>query len=72
MAIKSTNAGRVKFYIEAKGFGFITDTKDEKDYFFHYTGTLDRVKKDDLVEYDLEEGQRGLKAVNVHRVKDGK
>lgn len=62
--------GKVKFFLENKGYGFVLDGTDpEKDYFFHVSNTLDRVQKDDLVSYDLEEGKRGLKAVNIKKLK---
>lgn len=69
MATSSTNTGKVKFFNDSKGYGFIKDDADDKDYFFHFSGTLDKVKKDDLVAFDLEQGEKGLKAVNVKRVK---
>jgi len=57
--------GKVKFFNEQKSYGFITDGATDKDIFFHVTGTLGPVKTDDFVEYEVEEGERGLKAVNV-------
>lgn len=67
--IQSTNTGKVKFFNNSKGFGFIVDDEDAKEIFFHVSGTLDRVEKDDLVAFDLETGNRGLKAINVKRIK---
>ncbi len=60
--------GKVKFFNELKGFGFITGD-DEKDYFVHQTGLGDgvRIKDEDRVTFDVEEGDRGLKAVNVKK-----
>ena len=60
--------GRVKFFNEQKGFGFIAGD-DGKDIFVHKSGTLDIIKKDDLVQYESEEGKKGLKAVRVKRIK---
>ena len=60
--------GIVKFFNGTKGFGFITG-EDGKDIFFHFTGTLDKVVKDDNVSFEVEEGQKGPKAVNVKRIK---
>jgi CspA family cold shock protein len=63
-----TNSGKVKFFNESKGYGFIKDDSDGVDHFFHFTGVLDPVKKDDLVKFDLEKGSRGIKAVNVKKI----
>ena len=60
--------GRLKFFNEQKGFGFIAGD-DNKDVFVHKSGTLDVIKKDDRVEFDVEEGKKGLKAVRVKRIK---
>lgn len=73
--VKSSNTGVVKFFNESKNFGFIIDDldldekKEFKQYFFHVSGTLDKVEKDDKVSYDIEVGQRGPKAINVKRIK---
>jgi len=60
--------GKVKFWNDAKGWGFIT-ADDGSEYFAHYTNTLDKVQKDDEVEFDVEVGERGPKAVSVKRKK---
>lgn len=57
--------GKVKFFNESKGFGFIKDTESEKEYFVHVSGIIDRIKEDDDVTFDLQEGKKGLNAVNV-------
>lgn len=69
MGTTSTNFGKVKFFNDVKKYGFISDNNDGKEYFFHVSGTLDKVMKDDQVAYDLESTDRGVKAVNVKRVK---
>lgn len=60
--------GTVKFFNETKGFGFIV-AEDSKEYFVHLSGILDGVtlNDNDAVEFDVEEGDRGSKAVNVKR-----
>ena len=65
----STNTGVVKFFAEAKGFGFIIDDVDKKERFFHFSNALDRVNKDDKVSYELVEGKKGENAVKVKRLK---
>ena len=57
--------GTVKFFNDAKGFGFITEEGVEKDHFVHISGLLDEVREGDTVEFDLQEGNKGLNAVNV-------
>lgn len=57
--------GKVKFFNETKGFGFISDEETNKEYFVHVTGLVDEIRENDEVEYDLEEGRKGLNAVNV-------
>ena len=58
--------GKVKFFNEMKGFGFVTG-EDGKDYFIHQTGLKEgvSVKEDDEVTFDVVEGDRGPKAENV-------
>ncbi|MCF8329822.1 MAG: cold shock domain-containing protein [Crocinitomicaceae bacterium] len=59
--------GTVKFFNETKGFGFIVDDDTSKEYFVHVTGLIDKVKENDQVEFELEEGRRGLNAINVKK-----
>lgn len=64
--------GKVKFWNEQKGYGFITG-QDGQDYFCHVSGVLNRdargrkyLEKDQEVYFDLEnQPERGPKAVNV-------
>ncbi len=60
--------GTVKFFNEAKGFGFIIDEETGNDYFVHATGLIDKVQEGSTVEYELQEGKRGLNAVEVRVV----
>jgi CspA family cold shock protein len=59
--------GKVKFFNETKGFGFINDDETGKDIFVHSSGLKDTVYEGDAVSYEVEEGKRGLNAVNVRR-----
>lgn len=56
--------GTVKFYNEAKGFGFITD-ENGTDVFVHATGLIDEIRENDSVSFEVTEGKKGLNAVNV-------
>ncbi|MBI1222530.1 MAG: cold-shock protein [Bacteroidetes bacterium] len=66
MSTKET--GTVKFYNEAKGYGFIRHDETGKETFVHATGLIDKVKQDDAVEFDLQEGKKGMNAVNVRLI----
>ncbi len=57
--------GTVKFFNEAKGFGFIKEEDSQKDYFVHSSGLKDSIRENDEVTFDLETGKKGLNAVNV-------
>ena len=57
--------GKVKFFNDSKGFGFIVDDESGKEYFVHVSGLIDEIKENDSVEYDLKEGRKGLNADKV-------
>ncbi len=57
--------GTVKFFNEAKGFGFVTEENSGTDYFVHISGLIDEIKQGDEVEFELTEGKKGLNAINV-------
>lgn len=57
--------GTVKFFNEAKGFGFIKPSNSNTDIFVHSSGLIDEIRENDKVEYDEERGKKGMNAVNV-------
>lgn len=57
--------GKVKFFNETKGFGFIVEESSNEEHFVHASGLIDEIKEDDEVEFELTEGKRGMNAVNV-------
>lgn len=61
--------GTVKFFNESKGFGFIIQDNDE-DIFVHKSGLRKgiTIKQDDEVEFDTEQGKKGMQAVNVEKM----
>lgn len=59
--------GTVKFFNETKGFGFVKDEENGQEYFVHVSGLVDTIDKDDEVTFDLQEGRKGLNAVNVKK-----
>lgn len=59
--------GKIKFFNESKGYGFVVDDEDSKEYFLHISGLVDQVKEGDAVTFDLKEGKKGLNAVDVRQ-----
>ncbi len=63
--------GTVKFFNQTKGYGFIMPEDGSKDVFVHHTGfegNLSReIREGDAVSYEVQDGPKGLSAVNVKR-----
>ncbi|MCW3070610.1 MAG: cold-shock protein [Bacteroidetes bacterium] len=59
------NTGTVKFFNNAKGFGFVKDEQTGKEIFVHVSGLVDEIRENDTVTYEVQEGKKGLNAVNV-------
>jgi cold shock protein len=57
--------GTVKFFNETKGFGFITPANGGQDVFVHVSGLIHEVRENDKVTYEVQNGKKGLNAVNV-------
>jgi|TARA_R110001592_G_scaffold237306_9_gene496329 CspA family cold shock protein len=57
--------GKVKFFNEAKGFGFIIENGSNEEFFVHISGLVDQIREGDSVEFEVSEGRKGLNAVNV-------
>lgn len=57
--------GTVKFFNDTKGFGFITPSNGGQDVFVHSSGLISDIRENDTVTFDLENGKKGINAVNV-------
>jgi len=66
------STGKIKFFNESKGFGFIINDLDGKEYYYHATGSLDRCETGDKVSFEISENARGIICTNVRRIKTEK
>ncbi|PLK43372.1 MULTISPECIES: cold-shock protein [Emticicia] len=57
--------GTVKFFNETKGYGFIKVDGTNQEVFVHVSELKDQIRQDDEVTFEIQEGKRGLNAVNV-------
>ena len=58
--------GRVDYFNESKGYGFIKDLGSGEKYFFHVNNnTLTDISETDIVTFELERGLRGMNAINI-------
>lgn len=60
--------GTVKFFNNTKGFGFIKPEDSSEDIFVHESGLIDDIRENDEVQFEVENGRKGLNAVNVELV----
>ena len=60
-----TRTGKVTFFNNAKGFGFIKDQVSQESIFVHANNLSVPIKENDKVTFEVEPGQRGPMAVNV-------
>jgi len=66
--VPAIRKGRIDFYNDQKGFGFIKEIGTQEKYFVHVNGLLDEVKEGDTVTFELERGLKGMNAVRVKKV----
>jgi cold shock protein len=59
--------GVVKFFNEAKGFGFIKEEGSNQEFFVHVSGLTEDIRENDEVEFETQQGKKGVNAVNVKR-----
>lgn len=59
--------GTVKFFNTEKGFGFIKEDNGS-EIFVHSTGVMGQIRENDRVEYEVEQGKKGLNATKVRVV----
>jgi len=57
--------GTVKFFNNARGFGFIEVNGGDEDIFVHASNLIDKIRENDHVQFEVEQGKKGPSAVNV-------
>ena len=60
--------GRVEFFNDDKGYGFIKDLDTQEKFFVHINGLLDKVVEGNKVNFELERGLKGMNAVRVKKI----
>jgi len=66
--IDPIHKGRIEFFNDSKGYGFIKELETQEKYFVHVNGLLQEVKEGDVVTFELERGLKGLNAIQVKKV----
>tara|TARA_R110002096_G_scaffold169779_3_gene341522 strand:- start:32950 stop:33399 length:450 start_codon:yes stop_codon:yes gene_type:complete len=64
----AVHEGKVSFFNDSKGYGFIKDLKNQESYFVHVHGLMEEVAEGDKVSFELERGQKGMNAVKVKKI----
>jgi cold shock CspA family protein len=62
--------GRVSFFDDKKGYGFIKDSNGQDSFFVHINNCNDQITEGHKVNYELEKGPKGMVAVKVNKVTD--
>ena len=63
--METVRKGRVKFFNDEKGYGFILDMETKESIFVHANNTSDQLRENDIVAFEVEMGPKGPNAINV-------
>jgi cold shock CspA family protein len=69
VAVDPVRKGKVTFFNNSKGYGFIKDTETGDSVFVHSNGLLNPIKENDMVSFETERGPKGLNAIRVSLTK---
>jgi len=65
--VPAVRQGKVDFYDDSKGFGFIKEIGTQEKFFVHVKALLKPIKEGDMVSFEVERGLKGLNAVRVDK-----
>ena len=68
VAEPTERTGKIDFFDDSKGFGFIKESNSQEKFFVHVKGLLQEVKEGDTVTFELERGLKGMNAVRVKKI----
>ncbi|MEI8272648.1 MAG: cold shock domain-containing protein [Paludibacter sp.] len=68
VAEPTERTGKIDFFDDSKGFGFIKENNSQEKFFVHVKGLLQEVKEGDTVTFELERGLKGMNAVRVKKI----
>jgi len=66
--VETVRTGRIEFFNDQKGYGFIKELETQEKFFVHVNGLIDEVREGDKVSFELERGMKGMNAVSVKKV----
>jgi cold shock CspA family protein len=66
--VSTIRTGRVEFFNQSKGFGFIKETDTQEKYFVHVNSLTEVIMENDMVTFEVERTFKGLNAVKVKKV----
>jgi cold shock CspA family protein len=68
IVMPTERVGKIDFFDDSKGFGFIKETGTQEKFFVHVKGLMQEVKEGDNVTFELERGMKGMNAVRVKKI----
>lgn len=66
--LTTERTGKIEFFNQEKGYGFIKDMNSQEKFFVHVKGLMQEVKEGDKVTFELEKGLKGMNAVRVKTI----
>lgn len=68
VVMDAVRKGKVEFFNDQKGFGFIKEDETNEKFFVHVNGCTEVIVENDKVSFELEQGLKGLNCVRVKKI----